>query len=236
MREPRLSNQRIGTIAIRVAAAAGEVDQLDVEDDARDPLPREQVLRRRSPEPLEPALGVLHRPDDPDRGEQVEHLPEQSAVARLRRAHVRPIGLDARPEGHVVVAERGDEQRDLVGWRRHVGVGEDDKVAGGGQHAGTDRGALPAVRHALDTQRHAGDGTCGLGPRLDDVDRGVRAAVVDDEDLDLFGEGGRARRAIARVLVAAAQVPEQLVEGRADPFRLVERGEHQGQAHRSRPS
>ncbi len=42
-----------------VAALAGQEDQLDVEDDAQDLLPCEQVLGRDARESLEPALGVL---------------------------------------------------------------------------------------------------------------------------------------------------------------------------------
>ena len=59
-----------GTIAMPVAAPAGEVDQLDVEHDAGDLLAREQVVRRVAREALEPALRVLDRPDDPDRRER----------------------------------------------------------------------------------------------------------------------------------------------------------------------
>src|SRR5712691_2158172 len=42
-----------------VAAAPGEVDELDVEDDARDLLLGEQLPGGVTGEPLEPALGVL---------------------------------------------------------------------------------------------------------------------------------------------------------------------------------
>ena len=176
-----------------VAAPAREIDELDVEDDARDPLAREQVLRRLATEPLEPALRVLDRPDDPDRRQHVEALAEQPAVARLRRPHVRPIGLDARTEGDVVVDERRHEQRDLIRRRRHVGIREDHEFAGRREHAGTHGGALAAVRDAADVQPHAVDRARGLGSCLDDVDGPVRAAVVDDEDLDLRREGRGAR-------------------------------------------
>ena len=106
-------------------------------------------------EPLEPALGVLDRADHPHGRQQVERLAEQAAVAGLRRPHVGAVRLDARPERDVVVGERADEEGDLVGRGRHVRVGEDDQVAGRGQHAGPHRRALPAVRHAQDTQRDA---------------------------------------------------------------------------------
>ena len=68
----------------RVAALAGQEDQFDVEHDARDLLAREQVVGDVAPEALEAALRVLDRADDPDRGEEVERLPEQPPVRRLR--------------------------------------------------------------------------------------------------------------------------------------------------------
>ena len=64
----------------------------------------------------------------------------------------------------------------------------------------------------------------------------VRAAVVDDEDVDRLRQCGRAGRSVARLVAAPAQVAEQLVERRADPFRLVEGGQDEGEAHRSPPS
>src|SRR4051794_39427033 len=48
-----------------VAPASCEEDDLDVEDDARDLLPTEQVVGGGAGEPLEPALGVLDGTDDP---------------------------------------------------------------------------------------------------------------------------------------------------------------------------
>ncbi len=56
---------------------------------------------------------------------------------------------------------------------------------GGREHASTHGSALAAVRDATDVQPHALDGARSLGTRLDDADGFVRAAVVDDEDLDV---------------------------------------------------
>src|SRR5688572_8394798 len=67
-----------------ITAPAGEVDEFDVEYDARDSLAREKVLGCIAPKSLESALGVLHRPDHPYRCDQVEQLAEQPAVAWLR--------------------------------------------------------------------------------------------------------------------------------------------------------
>src|SRR5262245_13396000 len=63
-----------------VAAAAREVDQLDVEDDAADPLAREEVVGGRQREALEAALGVLHGPHDPGRRDEVEDPPKEPAI------------------------------------------------------------------------------------------------------------------------------------------------------------
>ena len=64
-------------------APAGEVDQLHVEDDAGDLLLGEEVLGRLAGEALEPALGVLHVADGPDRGEGVERPADRPAEAGL---------------------------------------------------------------------------------------------------------------------------------------------------------
>ena len=94
---------------------------------------------------------------------------------------------------------------------------------------------LPAVRDPEHVQSHVADGSRRLGSRLDDGDGLVRAAVVDDEDVDLLREVGRPGRPVARLVGPAAEVAEQLVERRADPFGLVEGGEDEREAHRPRP-
>ena len=148
-------------------------------------------------------------------------------VARMSE----PSGWIRDPSDDVVVRQRRDEQRQLVGRRRHVRVGEHDQVRGRVEHPGPDRRALAAVRHRRSrsgASRRAA--TCASGRAVDERGRGVGAAVVDDEDLDPLGEAGRARRAVARALAATPQVAEQLVERRADPFRLVEGRQDDGQA------
>jgi hypothetical protein len=212
-----------------IAASSRQVDELDVEHDARDPLPFEQVLGRLAGEPLEAALRVLDRPDDPRRGEEVERLAEDPAIQRLARPHVGTVRLDPRTEGHVVVGQGRDEQWELVGRRGHVGVGEDHELPVGGQHARPDGRALATVRDGQDAQPDViGGGHLGPGP--DDGRRPVRAAVVHDEHIDAGWELGRSGRPFPRPLAAPAQVAEQLVEGRTDALRLVEGGQHDGQA------
>ena len=84
-------------------------------------------------------------------------LPSSAAVTRLRRTHVRPIRLDPRTKGNVVVDEGAQQVRDLIGRRRHIGIREDHEVAGSGEHASTDGGAFAAMWNATDVQPHALD-------------------------------------------------------------------------------
>ena len=116
---------------------------------------REEVVRGLAGEALEPALRVLDRSRRPGRRERVERPPERPPVARLAGPHVGAVGLDPRPERDVVVGQRGDEERQLIGRGGHVGIGEDDQVGGRGQHPRPDRGALAAVRDAQDAQARA---------------------------------------------------------------------------------
>ena len=56
-----------------------------------------------------------------------------------------------------MVGQRCDEERQLVGWRRHVGIGEDDQIGLGEKHAGPHRGTLPAMgdRDDAEADHHA---------------------------------------------------------------------------------
>ena len=76
-----------------------------------------------------------------------------------------PSGWIRGAEGDVVVGEGGDQQRQLVRRCRHVGVGEDDEVGVGREHAGPDRGALAAVRDGQESQVGRPGLAVGLGPR-----------------------------------------------------------------------
>jgi hypothetical protein len=130
-----------------------------------------------------------------------------------------------------VIGELSHQQRDLVGRCGHVGVGEDDEVARRREHARPYGRALAPVRDADDVQPHAVDGTGRLGSSFDDAHGLIRAPVVDDEDLDLLRERGRTRCPVTCLVAPPAEIAEQLVERRTDPFRLVESREHQGEAH-----
>ena len=132
----------------RVAAPTREVDDLGVEDDAGRPLPREEVAPDLAAEALEAALRVGHVAGDPGARDEAEDPTEQAPVERLAGAPVGAVGLDPAAERDVVVDERRREQRQLVGRRGHVGVGEDDEVAGRGEDARGDRRALARVRSA----------------------------------------------------------------------------------------
>ena len=193
-----MSDQTIGDHGDPVAPAAGEVDQLHVEDDARDPLLAEEVVGRLAGEALEAALGVLDVADGPDRGEPVEGAAQQPPEAGLGAPHVAAVGLDPAAEGEVVVAERLDEERQLVRRGGHVGVGEDDEIGLGGEHPGLHRGALAAVGHRQQREeRRPGD---RRGRRLraspDQVGGPVGAAVVDHQDAHVVRQAGRAGRPV----------------------------------------
>ena len=207
-----------------VAAPPSEVDQLDVEDDARDLLAREQVVRGRPREALEPALRVLHRADDPDRREGMEDLAQQAPVARLGRAHVRAVGLDPRTERDVVIGQRRDEQRQLVGRRRHVRVGEDDQVGRRIEHPGPDRRALAAVGDAQEPQGRSRRARPCLSGRASTMSAVASVLPSSTTRTSMLSGSRAAPGAPSRALLAASvQVAEQLVQRRPDPFGLVVR-------------
>ena len=128
-----------------------------------------------------------------------------------------------------MVGERGGQQRQLVGRGRHVRVGEDQQVRVRGEHPGTHRGALAAVRDGHDLEIDPVD-PLDLAPRAHDVGGPVRAPIVDDEDGDPLRELSCARGTLPGMLAAPVQVAEQLVEGRSDALRLVIGGEDEGEA------
>ena len=129
IREPRRSAQRIGHDRVPVAAPADEVDHLHVEHDARDLLAGEHVARDVPPEALEPALGVLDRarPPTPTRAGGTSCPAAAASRAATRACPSRRAGSASRRRRRRL--ERLDEQRQLVGRRGHVGVGEHDQVA-----------------------------------------------------------------------------------------------------------
>ena len=156
-------------------------------------------------EALEAALGVLDRRRRP-RPTRAGGRPCRAAAGTRgwRLAHVGAVGLDPAAERDVAGRERLDEQRDLVGRRRHVRVGEDDEVARRREHAGPDRRALAAVRHRRARRRRPVGAASGRAP--DEVGGAVGAAVVDDEDVDRRRQLGRAGRAVARLVAAPVEV------------------------------
>ena len=58
----------------------------------------------------------------------MEHPTKEAPEERLAGPHVAAVRLDPAAQRHVVVAERGDKQRNLVRRRGHVRVGEDHEV------------------------------------------------------------------------------------------------------------
>jgi hypothetical protein len=164
-----------------------EIDQFDVKHDARNALSPEHVCCGQSAKALEPALRVLNRPDDPNRGQGVERLSQHSAIPGLSLPHIRAIGLDATPECHIVFMQGFDDQGDHVGWSRHIGVGKDHVVAGRGEDSCSDSRALSSVRNNQDRKFRLGTVTAptGLGTGSNDLGSPIGASIIDDEDMDV---------------------------------------------------
>ena len=163
----------------------------------------------------------------------MERLPEHSPVPRLRRAHVRAVGLDPRAKRHIVRFEGIHKQRQLIGWGCHVRIGKDDQVGLGGAHARTHGRALARVRHDEDPQRGPSFRVRrGLQTGTDELGGPIRTAVVDHQDFDRVRQLGGTRRPVATDRIAVFEVAEQFVEGRADPLRLVEGRKHDREALR----
>jgi hypothetical protein len=161
----------------------------------------------------------------------VEQPTERTPVARLGRSHVGAVRLDPGSERHVVRGKRLDEQRQLVRRRRHVSVGEGDQVGRSVQHPRADRRTLAAVRDAKQAQPRAVRSDPGrLRSGGDDRCRVVRAAVVDDEDVDRGGEPIGARCALSGHVATPREIAEQLVERWSDAIRLVVGRQDDGQA------
>ena len=191
--------------------------------DGAQPDPREQ--------PLGEAVALLHRQDRADRDR-----PEQAEVARAvvdvdlgHRVHdlveaageagARPGVARAVAAGHDLVGalleeleHPGQQVRRVLQVGVHDGHRSAARVAEAREH-----GRLLAEVAAQGQVAHP---WVALGGRLDEVEGGVGAAVVDDQDLE--------------VRVASADRRALRVEGgqeRLDDARLVEAGDHDRQLH-----
>ena len=167
----------------------------------------------------------------------MEGAAQQAPEPRLAAPHVAPVGLDPASEGDVVVAQRLDEEGQLVRRGGHVGVGEDGEIGLGGEHPRLHRGALAAMGHRQERQQRRPG--CRPGRRFraspDQVGGPVGAAVVDHQHAHVVRQARRARGAVPALLAMPAQVPEQLVEGRPQAGLLVVGGQddrHAGGGHR----
>nr|WP_205699846.1 hypothetical protein [Conexibacter sp. SYSU D00693] len=100
---------------------------------------------------------------------------------------LRAVAAEARAEDRVslVVEQRLQEARDVVGVVLEVGVLDDDEVARGGGEALADRGALAAVDVAADDL----DPRVPGGELLQDAQGAVGRGVVDDDELTLDRTG-----------------------------------------------
>ncbi len=203
------------------------MDDLGVEDDATDLLAAEQVVRRGPAEALEATLRVGNRTRNPARGQRVEYTAEQSAVEWLRPAPIAAVGVDPAAEGDVMAGQRFGEQRELIGRRGEVSVGEQDEFALRVEHSGSHGRAFASVRTAQQSQLsgRSGGGRVAIG---DDCSRRVGAAVVDDENL--HPAHVRCRAATFAPRTSPLQVAEELVERRPDPGGLVVGRQNEGDA------
>ena len=181
-----------------VAAPAGEVDELHVEHDAADLLGLEQVVGRRSPEALEPALGVL------DRARRPRPRPAGGTACRARAG--RPAGSSRMSEPSGWIREPSatsccaSASMSSGSWSGGVAMSASVKTMRSASAASIPaRTAAPLPPCGTVSSRRvvpAGPPTVGLGARQDEGAGAVRAAVVDDEDIDASwaGRPHRARR------------------------------------------
>ncbi len=183
-----------------------------------------------TPEPLEAALGVPDRPGHPGRAARRKSRPtsrrKRGWVARMSE----PSGWMRLPRATSAGRQRGDEQRQLVRRRGHVGVGEDD----------ADRPRRPASRPGRPSPcRRAARVSSreGSGSRVAPAPRAGSAANSARP-----GPAPRCRRCCRRrrparstvsgqsALRRRAQVGEELVQGGPEPGLLVERGQNDREA------
>ncbi len=214
MREPRRSAHRIGNRP-GVATATHQIDQLDIEHDAGDAAGRTRCATCRR-KPLNPHC-VSRTGPPPTGGQHVERAAQRPAPRRLGLAHVAAVWLDPAAVHRVRRVERANQRRQLIGRCRHVRIGEDHQVTGSGQHPGAHGGAFAPVRHV----RTPGHRRPNSGRALTRSARPVLAAVVDDQHVDRVRQLVGTRTPVARVIAAAVQIAEQLIERRAEASLLV---------------
>ena len=214
-----------------IAAPSREVDQLDVEDDARDLLAREQVVGGLARKPLKPHCVSWTGPTTQIEASEVERLAEQPPIARLARPHVRAVGLDPRPERDIVVGQGRDQQRQLVGRRRHVGVGEDDEV--GRRRPACPLGRPRPCRRGAPSGRRRWTSSASGAPRVGPRTSAAVPSVLPSSTTRTSIRSGRPAEPGAPSRARSPrrrEVAEQLVERRTDPLGLVVGGQDDGQA------
>ena len=111
-----------------------------------------KIVRCSPAKALEATLRVGHRTRDPARGERVEHTAQQAAVEWLRPAPIAAVGVDAAAEGDVMLGQRIGEQRQLIGRRGQVCIGEEDEFALRVEHSGLHGRAFASMRPAQQPQ------------------------------------------------------------------------------------
>ena len=138
-----------------------------------------------------------------------------------------PSGWIREPYDGIGVVERLHQQDQLVRRGGHVGVGEDDELAGRVEHPGPDGRPLAAVRApARSSQLTAGE----LRPGADQGG-GRRPSEPSSTTRTVTSGGSSAgtRPSVAALLASAVQVAEQLVQRGTQPGLLVVRGQDDGE-------
>jgi hypothetical protein len=144
----------------------------------------EDLLCRRSPKPLQPALGVAKRQPKRAADGQVED-------PAGRPASNRPAGATgAGADRHRRLTKRPHDPVKVDGPIGAVGVGEDNQLSPGGQHPrphGEPLATVGMVRQHPNAPINCGDG-------FSHRDGGIGRAVIHHQHLDLARDTGEMRQ------------------------------------------
>ena len=147
--------------------------QLEADDAAR--LFQLDVLEHRSPHQAEITVDVPHRQAEEDADDMVIKAPDDDPVPRIGPADlvaVHQIGVGR----HL-----GPQHGELGGIVLRVAVGVEDQLLGRRAEAGLQGAAIAAILRMM----HHADVRVGSRELVGDLRGRVRAAVVDDDDLEV---------------------------------------------------
>ena len=219
---------------VTVAEAAGQEDDLGIEDDAPRSQAAEDVAARVASEALEATLRVRHVAGHPDAGDATgRHGPAGAGRCGWLARRSDPSGWMRLPSAR---SYRRSASVSSGIWSGGVAMSASVKMMRsprGGEDARRDGRPFAAVWPAQHAQAHRAAvvghrGDLRLRPGLHDGDGVVVGAIVDDEDVPL-PELVRGSTKGAR-LSTAPKPAEELVESRPDAMRLVVGRQHDGDA------